>query len=198
MMNLFLTNTKLFASQDVNRWTGVVWITCGLLWCFYQLFRLSFWRHPFTAEDPLVSKWCNAVFLQICSDEETNTYILDGLRVSVLPSCVHIWLVSCPCLVWLLVNSHPAVFEWLCVNYPVYLSFCLFSKFCLVYLLLPGVPLCLWFIKDCYFELFLVSMFLVLPRCVHRDRGWVHFHFWVNCSSKSLINSRKWNSEPCE
>ncbi len=46
---------------------------CGLLWCFYQLFGLSFWRHPFTAEDPLVSKWCNAAFLQICSDEETNS-----------------------------------------------------------------------------------------------------------------------------
>ncbi len=41
----------------------------------------SFWRHPSTAEDQLVSKWCNVTFLQICSDEETN-YILDGLRVS--------------------------------------------------------------------------------------------------------------------
>ncbi len=29
----------------------VVWITCRLLWCFYQLFGLSFWRHPFTASD---------------------------------------------------------------------------------------------------------------------------------------------------
>ncbi len=38
---------------------------CGLLWCFYQLFGLSFWRHPFTAEHPLVSKWCKATFLQI-------------------------------------------------------------------------------------------------------------------------------------
>ncbi len=46
--------------------------SCGLLWCFYQLFGLSFWRHPFTAEDQLVSKWCNATFLQICSDEETS------------------------------------------------------------------------------------------------------------------------------
>ncbi len=27
-------------TQDVNWWTGVVWITVGLLWCFYQLFRL--------------------------------------------------------------------------------------------------------------------------------------------------------------
>ncbi len=56
---------------------GLEW--CGLhnsmdlLWCFYQLFGLSFWRHPFTAEDPLVSKWCDAKFLQTCSDEETNS-----------------------------------------------------------------------------------------------------------------------------
>ncbi len=46
---------------------------CVLLWCFYQLFGLSFWRHPFTAEDPLLSKWCNARFLQICSDEQTKS-----------------------------------------------------------------------------------------------------------------------------
>ncbi len=64
-MDLFLTNTQFLSSQDINCWTGVVWITCGLLWCFYQLFGLSFWRHPFTAEDPLVSKWWNATFLQI-------------------------------------------------------------------------------------------------------------------------------------
>ncbi len=69
----FLKNMQLFTSQDVNWWTGVMWTTCGLLWCFYQLFGLSFWRHPFTAEDQLVSKWCNAKFLQICSDEETNS-----------------------------------------------------------------------------------------------------------------------------
>ncbi len=83
-----ITNMWLFASQDVNCWTGVVWNTCGLLWCFYQLFGLSFWRHPFTAEDLLVCTWCNAKFMQICSDEETNssTVILDGLRVSKLLS----------------------------------------------------------------------------------------------------------------
>ncbi len=38
-------------------WSGVDY--CG----FYQLFGLSFWRHPFTAEDLWVSKWCNATFL---------------------------------------------------------------------------------------------------------------------------------------
>ncbi len=60
-------------------WSGV--ITCGLLWCFYQLFGLSFWRHPFTAEDPLLSKWCNATFLQIWWRNKL-IYILTGLRVS--------------------------------------------------------------------------------------------------------------------
>ncbi len=73
ILNLFLTNTQILTLQDINWWTGVVWITWGLLWCFYQLFGLSFWRHPFTAEDPLVSKWCNAKFLKICSDEQTNS-----------------------------------------------------------------------------------------------------------------------------
>ncbi len=46
------------------------YLSCG---CFYKLFGLSFWRHPFTAEHTLVSNWCNAKFLQICSDQETNS-----------------------------------------------------------------------------------------------------------------------------
>ncbi len=83
---------QLLASQDVNWWTGVVWISCGLLWCFYQLFGLSFWRHPFTAQDELVSKLCNAKFLQICSDEEKLIYILDGLRVSKSSSDFRFWV----------------------------------------------------------------------------------------------------------
>ncbi len=40
MIDLFLTNMQRFTSQDVNWWTRIVWITCGLLWCFYQLFGL--------------------------------------------------------------------------------------------------------------------------------------------------------------
>ncbi len=38
-----------------------------------------FRRHPFTAKDPLVSKWCYAKFLQV----------LDGLRVSTFPAYFH-------------------------------------------------------------------------------------------------------------
>ncbi len=88
LMDRFLTNMQIFALQDVNWWTGVVWITCVFLWCFLSDVWLSFWWHPFTAEDPLVSKCCNATFLQMCYDEETNSYILDGLRVS------KIWLLN--------------------------------------------------------------------------------------------------------
>ncbi len=56
----------LFPLQEWLEW-------CGLLWCFYQLFGLSFWRHPFTAEDTLISKWLQCKVLQIFSDEETNS-----------------------------------------------------------------------------------------------------------------------------
>ncbi len=63
-MDLFLRNKQLFTSQDVNWWTGVMWIIVVFL---------SFWRHPFTAEDPFMNMWLNATFLQICSSEETNS-----------------------------------------------------------------------------------------------------------------------------
>ncbi len=51
-----------------NWWTGEVWTACGLLWCLD-----SFWRHPFTADDPLESKSWNAQFPPMYSDEETNS-----------------------------------------------------------------------------------------------------------------------------
>ncbi len=77
LMDLF----QLLSSPDVNWWTGVVWITCGLLWCFYQLFGLSFWRHPFTAEDSLLRQWCSDTVLQIWWRNKL-ILILDGLRIS--------------------------------------------------------------------------------------------------------------------
>ncbi len=40
------------------------------LWIIVML--LSAVWHPFTAEDPSLSECCNAAFLQICFDEETN------------------------------------------------------------------------------------------------------------------------------
>ncbi len=90
-MCLLLRDMQLFISQDVKWWTGVVWITCGLLWWFYQLFGLSFWRHPFTSEDPLVSKWCKATFIQSVLMKKTY-FILDGLSVSKFSAVVHFWV----------------------------------------------------------------------------------------------------------
>ncbi len=70
---------------------------CGLLRCFYQLFGLSFWRHPFTAEHPLMNKWCNATFLQIWW---RKTHILmDDLRVSTFWHIVICgWIIPWNCL----------------------------------------------------------------------------------------------------
>ncbi len=60
---------------------GLEW--CGLLWCFYQLFGLSFWRHPFTAEHPLLRHWCRDTFQQTWWRNKL-ILILDGLRVRIV------------------------------------------------------------------------------------------------------------------
>ncbi len=59
------------------------WSGLDYLWSFYHLFDLSFLQNPFTAEDPLIRKWCEAKFIQICFRWWNKLiYILDGLRVS--------------------------------------------------------------------------------------------------------------------
>ncbi len=98
-------------------------------------------------------------------------------RVSSVPaSCVHIWIVSCPCLMLLWVKYVPAVFMWLCVNYPVYLVWC-----GLVHSLLPGVPVsesCLDVIKDYYLSLRPRLRVPVPPCCAHRDK-WFEFDLYL-------------------
>ncbi len=72
LMNLFIRNAQI----SLHR-TLIDGLECGLLVDYCDVFyQLSFWRHPFTAEDPLVSKWCNAKFHQ-----NKHIYILDGLQV---------------------------------------------------------------------------------------------------------------------
>ncbi len=72
---------------------GLIFRSNGLklLWCFYQLFGLSFWRHPFTAEHPLLRQWCDATFLQIWWRNKL-ILILDGLRMSTFSALFHFWL----------------------------------------------------------------------------------------------------------
>ncbi len=68
-------------SSSEQTWRKLQWSRVKDLWCFYQLFRLSFWRHPFTAEEPLV---------MLCNDTFPYIYILDGLRVSTFS--FHFWV----------------------------------------------------------------------------------------------------------
>ncbi len=79
MVDLFLKSMQVFASQDVSWWTGV---TCGLLWCVYQLFVLSFWRHPCF----LIGLYLDRLFViksshVICID---NQMVIDCWEASVL------------------------------------------------------------------------------------------------------------------
>ncbi len=66
MMELFITNQQLFASQGVNWWTESSWLLVDYYDVLSAFYQLSFWRHPFTAEDSMVSKWYNTKFLHIC------------------------------------------------------------------------------------------------------------------------------------
>ncbi len=67
-------NDRLFLQTSSFSLHKTLLDLCGLLVDYHVLLTAwSFWRHPFTAENPLMSKWCKAKFLQICSDEETNS-----------------------------------------------------------------------------------------------------------------------------
>ncbi len=82
LMDFFLTTRQLFTSQDINWWTGVVWITCGLLWCFiscldshsdgtHSLQRIHWWAVMECYISLNLFPWRNKLI-----------YILDSLRVS--------------------------------------------------------------------------------------------------------------------
>ncbi len=84
-MDLFPTNSQLFTSQDVNWWTGV-----AILWCFYQLFGLSIWRHPFTIQR--IHWWTSDGMMNFSRQfwwRNKLIYILAGLRVSKLSASFH-------------------------------------------------------------------------------------------------------------
>ncbi len=62
----FITNMQLFTSHNINWWTGVVWITCWFLWCFYQLDSHSDGTHSLH----MIHWWAN--------DGKISTIIWDG------------------------------------------------------------------------------------------------------------------------
>ncbi len=73
----------VFSRCELMDWSGVDY--CDVF------IRLSFWRHPFTAEDLLLRHWCNATFLQIWWRNKL-IYILDGLRLRTVSVKFHFWL----------------------------------------------------------------------------------------------------------
>ncbi len=80
---------EVFTSPDANCWIGVVvWIICGLLWCFYQLFH-SDGTHSLQR----IHRWASDV---ICISSNLfwwrNKLILNGLRVSEFSANFHFWV----------------------------------------------------------------------------------------------------------
>ncbi len=64
MVDLFLTNMQHFTSQDINWWTGVVWITCDVL--ISCLDSHSDGTHSLQS----IHRWASDV---MCSDGQTNS-----------------------------------------------------------------------------------------------------------------------------
>ncbi len=74
IMDLFLTNMQLFFNKMLIDGLD----SCELLvdYCdvFISCLNSNFWRHPFTAEYPMVSKWFEEVnFSKSISNKETNS-----------------------------------------------------------------------------------------------------------------------------
>ncbi len=124
---------------------GLEW--CGLLWYFYQLFGLSFWWHPFTADDPLVSKWRDAIqFFKYFWWRNKLFYILNGLRVSTLLATFLLWLWSADFLIlrwtWHILSVHmPALFHRKCKRRLLFWK-CSFSL---------SFPICCEIVNTCCF-----------------------------------------------
>ncbi len=128
-------------------------------------------------------------------------------------SCVLIWFVSCPRLMWLLVNLCPAVFVSLSMIY-----LCIYSPVCsvwfgLVYLLLPGVSesalLCLALmstLKTIIWVYVLVCVSLFLPAVCTLTKIWVFYLFiylfidWLVltlCLLPWWVREHRWRAEAC-
>ncbi len=93
-------------------------------------FLSNVWIHPFTADDPLVSKWCNAIsskFSQICSNEEINSFIswmTWGLTISLISLFPTPFLMGCMLFLFEFNILYVALFYWWNGNSWKYWSCC--------------------------------------------------------------------------
>ncbi len=79
-MDLF----QFLSSQDINWWTGVVWIIVMFLSAVWTLILTA----PIHCRASIAEQVMNATFLQIWWKNKL-IYILDGLRVSTFSANVH-------------------------------------------------------------------------------------------------------------
>ncbi len=83
---VFFTNIELFTSQGINRWTGVVWITCDVF--ISCLDSHSDGTHSLQS----IHWWASDVMLHFSKSvpmKKKLIYILDGLRVSTFSAKFH-------------------------------------------------------------------------------------------------------------
>ncbi len=67
-------------------WSGV-----DYLWIIV-MFLSAVWTHSDGTHSLQRINWCNAKFLQICSDEQKLIYILDALKVSTFSANCSFWV----------------------------------------------------------------------------------------------------------
>ncbi len=135
MKDLFLTNTQLFVSK-----TSIDGLeSCGLLvdYCdvYNPLIWLSFWRHPFTAENPFLSKWFNSKFVQI---KLINSLCLNGTKWN-----IYTFIIKSNYEVWAGVSR--------CLSGSIYIKYYIYIY---IYIYIYVYKLCLTFrqIKEGSFE----------------------------------------------
>ncbi len=78
MMDLF----QLLSSRDVNWWTGGVWITCVLLWCFNQLFGLLAIKPWMVWHLSIWVSSYHTIGLHVCCDLENSGHLIMTIKIN--------------------------------------------------------------------------------------------------------------------
>ncbi len=128
MKKLFVWNMML---TDRLEW-------CGLFWCFYHPFGLSFWRHPFTADDPLMSRWCNAKFLQILRIQGEKICLWVNFQQIFMFAWTILLSIHYPYIILVCCMSHYSTLGWL-LKSRSHICIC---SFCCLFSHLAGLVCC--------------------------------------------------------
>ncbi len=86
-MDFFLTNMQLFTSQDVNSWTGVVWIIVMFLSAVWTLILTA----PIHCRGFIGEQDVMLNFYKFVPMKNKIIFILDGLRASTFSENFHFW-----------------------------------------------------------------------------------------------------------